>query len=220
MFQPIKAITVVSVAFIITGCNSSDTSATADSRTLRIHKETFANANGTTDEASYQYATDGTLLKRDLQRDGVLIMRDTYSFDEAGQLQRLSYDSNADGEIDYYDEFEYDDQGRVAKVYEYNRTDEITAYKQFTFDNGLAIKRETRTVDNITTTDQLDGTTGTLQRTLVYRYENNRLISFTIDFDSDAIIDGNMAHAYNPDGTISTIVHSTVDQVVDTDHRI
>jgi len=70
-------------------------------------------------------------------------------------------------------------------------------YTQHTFKDGLAVKRETLTVDNITSAEQVGENAGTLESTLVYQYEDGCLVGFTVDADSDEVIDGDMVLSYN-----------------------
>jgi len=208
MHQYIKIFSIFISVYSLVSCSSSTTQPESDS--LRLAKELFVFADGSTSVASYLYATDGTLFKRNFSSGETLERSFTYFTNEAGEIERISYDLDADGEEDEYEDYEYDTKNGLSRIYRYRQAGDMISYRQYTFENGLATKRETRIVENITSADQLGQSAGTLERTLEYQYEDGRQVGFSIDFDSDGVNDGNMMHSYNANGTAASIVHTTV----------
>jgi len=206
----IYARVLVSTVLLITISACSSSTGESDTSLRRVDFN-IDFANGNKGAITQKFDVDGRVIQELVYSDGVLSGTSAFQTNELGQLIRASEDSNGDGVFDYYTDYEYVAGDGLTRILRVELDGEISNLTEFEFDNGLAINRKTYLLDNVFTTEGLTGESGTLERTLQYQYDaDSRVIGFTIDFDSDGIIDGDMTHSYNADGTLSTIVHTTV----------
>jgi len=202
---------------ILVSCGSNDSDNSAGSsntntgeRTFRRISEQVDFANGDKIVRVNEFAPNGTILRVTSTENGVLFGVAQFETRANGEVIRENVDEDADGVVDYSHEFDYQPVDGLSRIYRVLPSGEISWFQFFEFENGVALNRKMRVLENVFNKDGLDENSGSPGRTLVYRYENDLFTGFSIDFDTDGVIDGDMAFSYNINGTLNTVMHTTV----------
>jgi len=202
----------ITLLLTLSACGSSGSS--NDALPQRLVEVTRSLSDSSIETITTEYSESGNISGQIFRRNGAIYLTTTFETNAQGQFLRRSDDTDQDGVENRSSSYGYTSGLGLTRI---NRTDSnmlIDRIEFFTFDGGLAVSRDTRSVVEIASPDLVDEFSGTLTTQRIFGYENGRIITNDIDTDGDGDIDRQETYSYNPDGTLATTTVSSVSEGV------